>query len=769
MKQSPPQPNPYLSSPEADIAVMGTLQTDSLLILDTVETPHIRLDGQFRITFVNRAAESFLGRARADLVGRTPWEVDPDAGAPLETEFRRALAERSVVKFDYWQESSHRWYRTTAMPDRGNGLVVQFSDIPSSRRNATASLFDSIHEGVALSKLTFSGSTPANYIVLDVNARYEEIVGIARHDLINKLATEVYHAQEAPYLKEYSTSVQAQSASHFEAHVKQTDKQVSISVIPMGDDLFATILFDVTNQRTTTNLLRNSEDKFAKVFLSNPAAITITDLRNTTYLEVNGTFEKLTGYRRDEVIGKTWKELSLWVDSSHWDEAVKALLKDGSLGSREIAFRRKSGDVGTGLLSAELIEIDDNLCAITATMDVTERLQLQDQLLQSQKLDSIGRLAGGVAHDFNNLLTVITGYNGFLYDSFGPGAPQRSYLDEIGRAAERAASLTQQLLAFSRRQVVAPMPLNLNNVVRDAERMLQRLIREDIELVSKLDPLLETVMADANQFNQVIMNLVINARDAMPQGGKLVIGTRNVDVEETAISEHSEAASGRHVLLTVSDTGTGMSEDILQNVFDPFFTTKPPGRGTGLGLSTVHGIVRQCGGWIEVSSRVGRGSEFRIYLPRIDARPSDESVASSAQTGRLYGSETVLVIEDEVAVRRLTETILTKYGYHVLEATGGPEALAIAKEHSGEIHLLLADMILPGVNGKELFEVLRASRPKLKVLFMSGYTDAVIARRGVVDPSLAYIPKPFGREVLVAKIREVLSAGASAMVSSGRA
>jgi two-component system, cell cycle sensor histidine kinase and response regulator CckA len=755
-----PEPNPNPN-------MMDASQTDSRLILDTVERPYIRLDKEFRFTSVNRAAEAFFGRTQADLIGRTPWEVDPNAGTPLERGFRRALAERIVVGFDYCHEPSHRWHRVNATPDKASGLVVEFSDIVSSRRNAHATLFDSTHEGVALYKLTFAGDAPADYIILDVNPRYEEIVGMTRQDLTNKLATEVFHAQEAPYLREYSTAVHSQSASHFEAYFQPMDKHISISVIPMGDELFATIVFDITKQKKTATLLRDSQDKFARAFRSNPAAITITDLRDASYLEVNGTFEHLTGYRRDEVVGKTWDELAFWTDPPVWNEALTALLKDGTLRSREIAFRKKSGDVGTGLLSAELIDIGGHQCAITAIMDITERLHLQSQLLQSQKLESVGRLAGGVAHDFNNLLTVITGYAGFLFEAFNSNDPQREFIDEIRRAAERAASLTHQLLAFSRRQIIAPKPLNLNNVIQDAQRMLQRLIREDIELVSKLDPLLGPVLADANQFNQVIMNLVINAGDAMPQGGKLVIKTTTVDVDEDIVAEHPEAASGRHVLITVSDTGTGMSVDVLRNIFDPFFTTKSPGRGTGLGLSTVYGIVRQSGGWIEVSSRVGQGSEFRIYLPQIAAIPTEESVASTVNTGRLHGSETVLLVEDEVGVRRLTETILGKYGYHVLEAANGADAITIAKKHFGEIHLLLADMILPGVNGKELFEKLRNLRPGLRVLFMSGYADNVIVCRSALDPGLDYIPKPFGPEALVTKIRAVLGQGSQASAWSG--
>ncbi|HLK64579.1 MAG TPA: PAS domain S-box protein [Bryobacteraceae bacterium] len=513
---------------------------------------------------------------------------------------------------------------------------------------------------------------------------------------------------------------------------------------------------DITERKRIENALRKSEEKFSSAFQSSPAGITLADLRTGSYLEVNGTFEQITGYRRDEVIGRSWEELRLWTDPSNRDEAVRRLLNERSLRNWEFKFRRKNGDVGDGLISADLIEIEGNLCAITATIDITERIQLENQLRQAQKLESIGRLAGGVAHDFNNLLTVIMGHGELLLRSAGATDTFRQNIEEIRKAAERAAGLTQQLLAFSRKQTIAPRPLDLNNVVKDAERMLRRLIGEDIEVVTTLDPLLGRVMADPEQVYQVMMNLVVNARDAMPDGGVLRISTMNVDVSHNEATMQQDAKSGRYVVMVVKDNGTGMDETIRQHIFEPFFTTKEQDKGTGLGLSTVYGIMRQSGGWVDVWSESGVGSSFKLYFPAIDACSVQES-AETAAAVRLAGGGTLLVVEDQEAVRRLMTTILTDYRYEVIEAANGDEALAASERHAGEIHLLLTDVVLPGMNGKEVADRLKMSRPDMKVLFTSGYTEDVIGHRGVLDPGVAYLAKPFSPDRLAAKVREVLS------------
>jgi two-component system, cell cycle sensor histidine kinase and response regulator CckA len=522
-----------------------------------------------------------------------------------------------------------------------------------------------------------------------------------------------------------------------------------------GRPVFVSAIRDITSRKLFEEALKNSQEKFSKAFYSNPAAIVIIDLTSESYLEVNRTFEQLTGFRRSEVVGHHQAELSL-TDPPFREKVIEQLRHEGSVHNWECRFRKKDGGEGVGLLSAEVIEIDGKECAITATVDITDRLHLESQLRQAQKLESVGRLAGGVAHDFNNLLTIINGYSSLLLKELRPGDPPYAYAQEISKAGNHAAGLTRQLLAFSRKQILEPRLLDVNTVVNEAGRMLQRLIGEDIELTTRLDPLLGQVMVDPDQINQVIMNLAVNARDAMPDGGKLEIATENVEVDESFLAAHPDALPGKYVLITVTDSGFGMDVKTLQSAFEPFFTTKERGKGTGLGLSTVYGIVRQSGGWIDVQSAVGTGSSFKIYIPRTEACPMP--AAPPAPKDAVYCGETVLVVEDQEAVRELTRTVLEAYGYCVLEATNGVEALAVVENHPDEIHLLLTDVILPGMNGMDLSRRLRALRPKLKVLFTSGYPAEVIARRGVIERDVAYLAKPVGPDALVAKVRDVLAA-----------
>ena len=389
----------------------------------------------------------------------------------------------------------------------------------------------------------------------------------------------------------------------------------------------------------------------------------------------------------------------------------------------------------------------------SALRDVTERKRLEAEYLQSQKMESVGRLAGGVAHDFNNLLTVINGYSELLAGKLG-GGDMGDMVLQIHRAGLRAAELTAQLLTFSRKQVVQARPMDLNAVVEEAHRMLQRLVGEDVELVMGLDAGLWKVQADPGQMQQVLMNLVVNSRDSMAEGGRLTIDTANVHADEEFVRMNPEVPVGRYVRLAVTDTGVGMTEEVRKRIFEPFFTTKEKGKGTGLGLATVYGIVRQCGGNIVVESRPGAGARFEIYLPRTE--PAVEAVGMPAEPAARRGWETVLLVEDQAAVRQLTEDMLRAHGYKVLAAANGAAAMAQADRHRGTIHLLITDVILPHMNGRVLAESLKSGRPDLKVLYISGYSDEIVARQGVLDGGVAYLAKPYSAEVLAAKVREVL-------------
>ena len=392
----------------------------------------------------------------------------------------------------------------------------------------------------------------------------------------------------------------------------------------------------------------------------------------------------------------------------------------------------------------------------SALRDVTERKRLEAQYLQAQKLESVGRLAGGVAHDFNNLLTVINGYSEMLASSLKDDPGLRDMAEQIYTAGQRAAELTVQLLTFSRKQVAQRRPVDLSRVVDEAQKMLRRLVGEDIQLQSRLSASLSKVMADPGQMQQILMNLVVNARDSMPEGGQVTIETGEVEVDDAFSRQHPEVPPGRYVHLAVADTGSGMTDEVQQRIFEPFFTTKEKGKGTGLGLATVYSIVRQGEGAVRVESAPGAGSTFHIYLPPIGGDAATEPSATAARLAR--GSETVLLVEDQDSVRKLLLRMLEDQGYRVLPASDGEAALAIAARHPATIHLLITDVILPQMNGRALADALALARPGIRILYVSGYSEDIIASRGVLDSGVAYLAKPFSLETLVAKVQETLSA-----------
>jgi two-component system cell cycle sensor histidine kinase/response regulator CckA len=399
--------------------------------------------------------------------------------------------------------------------------------------------------------------------------------------------------------------------------------------------------------------------------------------------------------------------------------------------------------------------------------DVTERRRLEEELRQAQKMEAVGRLAGGVAHDFNNLLTAIKGNTQMLLMDVPKGSPLREDLEEIDKAANRATSLTQQLLTFSRKEVIRPRILDLNAVISDTEKMLRRLLREDIQFATRLDPHLGQVRADLGQIEQVLVNLAVNARDAMPCGGKFVVETQNVGYVQERTFQHGDVKPGPYVLLAVSDTGEGMSREVQERVFEPFFTTKQQGKGTGLGLSTVYGIVKQGGGDIWIDSEVGRGTTFKIYLPRVTEAISEEEMVEPSAP-RYERFETILLVEDEPAVRSVTRRGLERIGYTVLEARSGEEALRVCQAHEESIHLLITDVVLPYMGGRELAERVGELCPGIRVLFMSGYTDEAISHRGVLDSGVEFIHKPFTPDALARKADDLVRASGARVVNLTR-
>ncbi|MGD0205890.1 MAG: ATP-binding protein, partial [Dehalococcoidia bacterium] len=474
-------------------------------------------------------------------------------------------------------------------------------------------------------------------------------------------------------------------------------------------------------------------------------------------LTVNPALVAMLGYRTEAELLAANLITDLNPDSDRGARLLRQYRQAGRLDGVEVEWKRKNGKLIAVRLSGRVIsgEPGASECFEVIAEDLGERRRLEGQLRQAQKMEAVGRLAGGVAHDFNNLLTIIMGYSQLLLEKFGASDPLRRHVEAINQAGDRAAVLTRQLLAFSRRQVLALQVLDVNGVVANVGKLLRRLIGEDIDLVVEGKGL-GRVKADPGQMEQVVMNLAINARDAMPQGGRLTIETVDVELGEAYADNHFPVKPGPYVMLAVSDTGCGMDAETQAHIFEPFFTTKEQGKGTGLGLATVYGIVKQSGGYIWVYSDAGQGTTFKIYLPRVDepAEVSGEKVVAVAAGG----TETVLLVEDQSEVRSLVREVLEANGYTVLEARNGEDALLVAEQHKGPIHLLLTDVVMPGMGGRELAEHLASSHREMKVLYASGYTDDAIVHHGVLEPGMAFLQKPFTPEALARKVRAVLDA-----------
>jgi two-component system cell cycle sensor histidine kinase/response regulator CckA len=524
---------------------------------------------------------------------------------------------------------------------------------------------------------------------------------------------------------------------------------------PTGIDRIVCVLQDITERKRSEEALRKSEERFSKAFRSSPLAVTISTEAEGRYLDVNDSFLQMVKRRRADVIGRTSAELSFWVQPSQRAEMLRQLRETGRVTEFRTQYATSKGEIREAEMSAELIELEGQPCMLAITHDITETLHLEAQFRQAQKMEAVGRLAGGVAHDFNNMLGVILGYSDLALTLIAPGSPVIRHLEQIKKASHRAVGLTRQLLTFSRQQVVYPKNLDLNEVVQNVTSMLQRLVGEDVALTFRPTVPIGSINADPGQIEQVLMNLVVNARDAMPDGGEITIETGHADLDEHYVSQHPGAQTGQHVVLVVSDTGCGMDETIKAKIFEPFFTTKEIGRGTGLGLSTVFGIVKQGGGTIFVYSEPGKGTTFKIYLPRVAAK-AEHFLASRDEAEFPGGSETILVVEDDEPLRELAVRMLQDAGYQVLEAGNAEVALDMVKAAAPGIDLLLTDVIMPGKSGAELVELAKTHHPNLRALFMSGYTGDFVARRGGVLPENLFLEKPFTRKSLLRKVYGVL-------------
>lgn len=532
--------------------------------------------------------------------------------------------------------------------------------------------------------------------------------------------------------------------------------------------LYLTLRRELRRWRNEVSVRERAEElqSFQANLLNNVSDAIITTDLNFAITSWNSAAESLYGWSAAEVRGRPVESV---LKTEHLAEQVvpeqmaRHLFEHGHWRG-DVRQHHKSGAPIYLTASISLIrDRDGNPAGVVAiNRDITEirqaaetQAQLEAQLRQAQKLESIGRLAGGVAHDFNNLLTVIQGYCTFLHEQLSADDPLREDVEQIQQASERAARLTRQLLAFSRKQILSPATVDLNELLANLRRMLERIIGEDVRLTTQLDPDLWTVMIDPTQLEQVILNLVVNARDAMPSGGTLTLHTRNLLADGDAGLHELNAPSDQWVLVTVSDTGHGMDEQVRSQIFEPFFTTKAPGTGTGLGLATVYGIIRQSGGLVRVDSVPGKGTSFQIYLP-VGASNTIAPQANPEVPAARHGSATILLVEDDEQVRNLARTALLREGHAVLEARHGAEALELAARHPERIDLLVTDVVMPQLSGRHLGEQLKAQRPELRILFMSGYTDDIVIQHGLEKDNISFLGKPFLPNTLVDKVRELL-------------
>jgi PAS domain S-box-containing protein len=522
------------------------------------------------------------------------------------------------------------------------------------------------------------------------------------------------------------------------------------------------VMVDVSDRLQAVETLRKDEKRFRTIFERTAVGIALVDMEGRLK-ECNPALQEMLGYRKEELLTKNFSQFVHQDDQSIDLDLYKKLLSEMH-DHYQVEKRciRKDGGVVWGRVNVSLVRDAGGNPQYTIHMveNINEWRQLETQFLQSQKMETVGRLAGGIAHDLNNLLTVLSGYSQLSLIDIKEDDPLKANLQEIKSATERAAQLTRQLLVFSRRQVLDMKVLDLNTIVQGLEKMLRRIIGEDVELIINLAEDLGGVKTDPGQIEQVLLNLVVNAKDAMPEGGKLILETNNVELDEDYARTHISVIPGRYVLLSVSDTGCGMSPEVKERIFDPFFTTKAKDKGTGLGLSTVYGIVKQSGGHIWVYSELSQGATFKIYLPRFEEEAAaSEAFAEKEKGGDLLrGSEIVLLVEDEPSVRSLAARVLRGQGYTVLEAANGEEAMTIAQEPIiKEIHLLLTDVVMPQMGGKELVERFKLLYPGVKILFISGYADKAIAHQALLEPGLPFLEKPFSPTDLAKKVREVLA------------
>ena len=596
---------------------------------------------------------------------------------------------------------------------------------------------------------------------------YNKVLGYTEEELKGSSSFEQIHADDRNRVREAGMEARATGIGrpleyrmrHKDGTWRVLESRASVIRSRSGEpESLVIVNRDITERKEAEESLRLSESGFRSMIEDAPYGIYRADI-DGRLLRANPALQKILGYKKlDELLNVSLPK-DIFRNPSDFG-GLKELLESASeFKDVEVELKRRDGAPITVRCSGRKVkeEHQGKPCFDVFAEDVTERRILERQLRMAGKMEAVGRLSGGIAHDFNNLLGVIIGYSQVLKRKLDSASDLFEPVIEIEKAGHRATALTRQLLAFSRQQILTPSILNVNDLVLDMAKMLPRLLGEDIAISTSLHPELEVVKADQGQIEQVIMNLAVNARDAMPEGGTLRIETANVEFDQAYAWQHAGAKPGHYVMLAVVDSGTGIDPDTLTHIFEPFFTTKEVGKGTGLGLATVYGVVKQSGGYIWVDSQPGKGASFQIFLPRVD-KPAAEVTAMTPFVETMGGSETILLVEDSEPLRKLTKSFLESHGFRVLVAQDGEEALQLEGRHSGRIHLLLTDVVMPGMNGRALAERVLPRQSGMRVLYISGYTDSFVARHGVLEQGMVLLHKPFTEEVLIRKVREVLDA-----------
>jgi PAS domain S-box-containing protein len=734
-----------------------------------------RPDG--RIVEVNRVICEQLGYQRDEMIGISVADINAPSSAPLVPQRLAAIMNEGFATF----EAEHLRRDGTLIPIEVVARRIEFAGLPAvlsiqrdigERKRAQETVREQarfLQQLIDAIPIPITSKDRDGRIQL-ANTAFAEGPGLARPQIVGKTLAELGMPSVETHTSRDDAVLRGEPGQIYEASMRFADGSIRRQVItkaPLKSEDgeitgIATAAVDITARYEAEQALRLSEARWRTLFERAGDAIFISDLTGR-FFEANQTACDRLGYRKDELIGMSATDIDTPENAALVAERIAALRQAGGL-TFETAHRRRDGTVIPIEMISTMIELGGQPAVMSIARDISdrkrsesERAALEAQLRQSQKMEGIGQLAGGIAHDFNNLLTAIRGYASLALRDLESGADARQDIEQVEHSADRAAALTRQLLAFARRTVLQPEVVDLGARVRSLEPMLGRLLGEDISLVTVTPPAHGAVLADPGQVEQVIVNLAVNARDAMPDGGVLTIETGETYLDPEYAHAHGVASPGRYATLTVSDTGTGMSDDTLSHVFEPFFTTKGPGKGTGLGLATVYGIVRQSGGAVTATSELGRGSAFTVFLPLVESGPRApaESHAVAAQLPTRSG--TVLVVEDDDPVRGFATRVLERAGYTVVAASGGAAALEAARGQT--IDLLLTDVIMPTMSGREVADRLASFAPGVPVLFVSGHDESTIVRRGVLDPNIRYLAKPFTAEALVGAVDDALAAG----------